>query len=73
MSAPFTAGIHRVESEVRHAAADGTVVVTERVDRFVTPDRMIGPPVMGTFEVNDGSITVWRDHFDLNQFRSQLG
>jgi limonene-1,2-epoxide hydrolase len=73
MPAPFTAGVHRVKSEVRHAAADGTVMVTERVDRFFTPDRTIELPVMGTFEVNDGSITVRRDHFDLNQFMSQLG
>jgi limonene-1,2-epoxide hydrolase len=71
--ARFTAGVDRVEFEVRHAAADGNVVLTERVDRFFTPDRTIELPVMGTFEVNDGSITAWRDYFDLNQFMSQLG
>lgn len=71
--AGFTAGVERVEFEVRHAAADGPVVLTERVDRFFTPERTIELPVMGTFEVSDGSITAWRDYFDLNQFTSQLG
>jgi limonene-1,2-epoxide hydrolase len=27
---------------------------------------------MGTFEVDDGKITAWRDYFDMNQFMSQL-
>ena len=70
--ASFTGGIDRIEFEVRHAAASGGVVLTERVDRFVSPDRTIELPVMGTFEVSDGLITAWRDYFDLNQFMSQM-
>ena len=27
---------------------------------------------MGTFEVDDGKITAWRDYFDMNQFMSQM-
>jgi limonene-1,2-epoxide hydrolase len=68
----FTAGVERVEFEIRNAAVDGNVVLNERVDRFFTPDRVIDLPVMGTFEVADGLITAWRDYFDLNQFMSQL-
>jgi limonene-1,2-epoxide hydrolase len=73
--ASFTPGIDRIEFEVRHIAADasGNVVLTERVDRFFSPERTIEIPVMGTFEVADGVITAWRDYFDLNQFMSQLG
>ncbi len=70
--AGFTAGVDRIEFEVRYAAANGNVVLTERVDRFFSPDRTIELPVMGTFEVTDGSITAWRDYFDLNQFMTQL-
>ena len=70
--AGFTAGVTSVEFDVRHIAATGSVVLTERVDRFVTPERTIALPVMGTFEVSDGRITAWRDYFDLNQFMSQL-
>jgi limonene-1,2-epoxide hydrolase len=68
----FIAGVERVEFEIRNAAADGNVVLNERVDRFFTPDRTVELPVMGTFEVADGHITAWRDYFDLNQFMSQL-
>lgn len=68
----FTAGVDRVEFEVRHAAVDGDVVLNERVDRFFTPDRTIELPVMGTFEVRDGVITAWRDYFDMGQFMAQL-
>jgi limonene-1,2-epoxide hydrolase len=52
--------------------ADGSIVMTERVDHFVIGDRDIALPVMGTFEVNDGKITAWRDYFDMNQFTSQM-
>jgi limonene-1,2-epoxide hydrolase len=55
--AGFTAGVDRVEFEVLHAAAAGDVVLDERVDRFLTPDRTIELPVMGTFEVAGGVIT----------------
>ena len=70
--AGFTAGVDRIEFEVRHAAVAGNVVLNERVDRFFSPERTIELPVMGTFEVADGVITAWRDYFDLNQFMSQL-
>ena len=70
--AGFTTGIDRIEFEVLHAAANGNVVLTERVDRFFSPERTIELPVMGTFEVDRGAITAWRDYFDLGQFTSQL-
>jgi limonene-1,2-epoxide hydrolase len=46
-------------------------VLTERVDAFISGERTIELPVMGTFEVRDGLIAAWRDYFDLNQFLSQ--
>jgi limonene-1,2-epoxide hydrolase len=70
--AGFTAGVDRVEFEIRNAAVDGNVVLNERIDRFFSPERTIELPVMGTFEVAGGLITAWRDYFDLNQFMSQL-
>ncbi len=71
--AGFTGGIDRIEFEVLHAAAHGDVVLTERVDRFFSPERTIELPVMGTFEIAGGLIAAWRDYFDLGQFTSQLG
>ena len=70
--AGFTAGVDTVEFRVSHIAATGNVVLTERVDAFITPTVTIELPVMGTFEVVDGKIAAWRDYFDLNQFMSQL-
>jgi len=70
--AGFTAGVDSVEFRVHNIAAAGTVVLTERVDAFVTPTVTIELPVMGTFEVADGKIAAWRDYFDMNQFMSQL-
>lgn len=68
----FTAGTDRMEFRLLHVAADGPVVLTERIDVFVRPDVTIELPVMGTFEVHDGRIARWRDYFDLQQYLSQL-
>jgi limonene-1,2-epoxide hydrolase len=68
----FTAGWDRIEFEVRHAIAEGEVVLTERIDHFVSPERTVHLPVMGTFELDGGLIAAWRDYFDLNQFMTQL-
>ncbi|MEY2477029.1 MAG: limonene,2-epoxide hydrolase [Actinomycetota bacterium] len=68
----FTAGVDKIEFRVNAIAADGNVVLTERVDVFTTPAKAIELPVMGTFETRDGKIAAWRDYFDLNQFMSQL-
>lgn len=69
----FLGGVERVEFEVRHLAADGDVVMTERVDWFHLADgRAISLPVMGTFELAGGKIAAWRDYFDLNRFMTQL-
>ena len=70
--AGFTAGVDSVEFRVLNIAADGNVVLTERVDAFITPAVTIELPVMGTFEVEGDKIAAWRDYFDLNQFMSQL-
>jgi limonene-1,2-epoxide hydrolase len=57
---------------VLNIAANGSVVLTERVDVFKLPDKSIALPVMGAFEVTDGKIAAWRDYFDMNQFTSQM-
>lgn len=61
------------EFAIRNLAADGDVVLTERVDR-VGPEGVVAPiPVMGVFEVRDGKITVWRDYFDIGLTGKLLG
>ncbi len=58
---------------VHHIAENAQgVVLTERTDRFKVGDKWLELPVMGVFELSEGSITGWRDYFDLGQFQSQM-
>ena len=68
----FTTGVERIEFRVLNIAAAGDVVLTERLDVFVLPGKIIELPVMGTFELRDGRIAAWPDYFDLNQYMTQL-
>lgn len=60
-----------VTFEIKHLAANGDVVMTERVDSFKIGDRTVTLPVMGVFEVRDGKISAWRDYFDLATWTKQ--
>jgi len=70
--AGFTQGVEKIEFRVDNIAADGNVVMTERVDVFHLPGKTIELPVMGTFEVKNGKIAAWRDYFDMQQFMDQM-
>ncbi|MEZ0115716.1 limonene-1,2-epoxide hydrolase [Catenulispora sp. EB89] len=70
---PGTPGIERIDFRVINIAANGPIVMTERVDVFTLPGKSFELPVMGTFEVTDGKIDAWRDYFDINQFTSRMG
>jgi len=70
---PGAPGIEGLEFRVINIAADGPVVLTERVDVFKLPGKSFELPVMGTFEIEDGKISAWRDYFDMNQVVSQMG
>ena len=70
---PGPPGIEGIEFRVINIAANGPVVMTERVDVFKLADRSFELQVMGTFEIRDGKINAWRDYFDMNQFTSRMG
>jgi limonene-1,2-epoxide hydrolase len=70
---PGAPGIEAIEFRLINIAADGPIVMTERVDVFTLPEKSFELPVMGTFEVRDGKINAWRDYFDMNQFVSRMG
>ena len=70
---PGAPGIESIQFRVINIAANGPVVMTERVDVFRLPGRSFELQVMGTFEVTDGKISAWRDYFDINQFTSRMG
>jgi limonene-1,2-epoxide hydrolase len=69
---PGPPGIEGIEFCVINIAANGPIVMTERVDVFRLPDKSFQMQVMGTFEVSDGRIKAWRDYFDMSQFTSQM-
>jgi limonene-1,2-epoxide hydrolase len=53
------------ELRLVNIAANGNIVLTERVDAFTFTDgKEIALPVMGAFNVADGKITAWRDYYD---------
>ena len=70
---PGPPGIEGIEFGLINIAANGPVVMTERVDVFKLADKSFELPVMGAFEVRDGKINAWRDYFDVNQFNSRMG
>jgi limonene-1,2-epoxide hydrolase len=70
---PGPPGIESIEFRVINIAANGPVVMTERLDVFKLSNKSFGLQVMGTFEIRDGKINAWRDYFDMNQFLSQMG
>jgi limonene-1,2-epoxide hydrolase len=72
-AAPGVVPVESIEFRIINIAANGPVVMTERVDVFKLPGKSFELPVMGTFEVRDGKISAWRDYFDLNQFTSRVG
>lgn len=60
-------GYSRIEVETLHIAANGDVVLTERIDRLLDADGgLIGSfAIMGVFELNDvGKLVRWRDYTD---------
>ena len=69
---PGAPGIESIEFRVVNIAANGSIVMTERVDVFKLPHKSFELPVMGIFEVSDGKINAWRDYFDMNQFTSRM-
>ena len=70
---PGAPGIESLQLRVINIAANGPVVMTERVDVFKLPGKSFELQVMGTFEVRDGRISAWRDYFDMNQFTRRMG
>lgn len=70
---PGAPGIESIEFRIINIAANGPVVMTERVDTFKLPHKSFEMPVMGTFEIRDGKIGAWRDYFDMTQFTTRMG
>lgn len=53
------------EVAVHRNVAEGSTVLNERTDAMVFGPLRLQFWVCGVFEVTDGRITLWRDHFDF--------
>lgn len=53
------------EARISNLAVDGDIVLTERVDLIGKGEFRPEFWVCGTFEVRNGEIVLWRDHFDF--------
>ncbi|MDP7702753.1 limonene-1,2-epoxide hydrolase family protein [Mycobacterium sp. TY815] len=52
------------EVKIHRIAADGSAVLTERTDALILGPLRLQFWICGTFELQDGRITLWRDYFD---------
>ena len=63
---PEEYGVEAFRVNVKHIAGNDRVVLTERVDDLIKVGGGVlhETKVMGTFEVDGGKITAWRDYYD---------
>lgn len=66
-------GIATIVVDMLNIAANGNVVLTERVDRFFDKEgkERGAVRVMGAFEIKDGKVVDWRDYFDSAAVKPQ--
>ena len=63
---PMVVDLDEVEWTVHRQATTGSVVMNERTDTFRARGAEMAIPVCGVFEVTaDGTISLWRDYFDM--------
>ncbi len=60
-----------IEWETLNMAEAGSIVFTERVDRFEMGGKKVELPVAGVFEIEGGKIKAWRDYFDMAAWTRQ--
>lgn len=68
----FLVPFRTFEVETLNIAQNGNTVLTERIDTFTNGKFRAGFWVCGTFEVEDGKVTLWRDRFDLTDISFSL-
>ncbi|OBF67110.1 hypothetical protein A5753_05420 [Mycobacterium sp. 852002-51971_SCH5477799-a] len=51
--------------EVLNVAVNGSLVMVERIDRFIYDGKKVSTRCMGTFDVVGDKIVAWRDYFDM--------
>ena len=65
-------GVDAMEWIIHRQAANDTLVLNERTDKFRANGTWVEVAVAGVFEVHDGKITLWRDYFDMNAMTAAI-
>lgn len=68
----FERFVTKFEVKMVNIAANGPIVLTERIDILSGPWVYLDVWVCGTFEVREGKIVLWRDYFDLAEMTGKL-
>jgi limonene-1,2-epoxide hydrolase len=68
----FMKGWEGAKFEMVNIAANGNVVLTERIDHISMQGKKVSLPVAGVFEVEGEKIKAWRDYFDMAMFTNAL-
>jgi limonene-1,2-epoxide hydrolase len=69
----IAAGIERLDFNVKHLKAFGSVVLFERDDQFVYRGRVASVPVVGVLEIDAGHVRAWREYMDLTTMANAMG
>jgi limonene-1,2-epoxide hydrolase len=67
------AGIERLDFNIKHLHAFGSVVLFERDDQFVYRGRAASVPVVGVLEIDGGHVKAWREYMDLATMAKAMG
>ena len=59
------AGIERLDFDIKHLHAVGSVVFFERTDDFIYQGRAASVPVVGVLEIEGDHVKAWREYMDL--------
>jgi limonene-1,2-epoxide hydrolase len=61
----IASGIERLDFNVKHLQAFGSVVLFERDDQFTYRGRPATVPVVGVLEIDGHHVKAWREYMDL--------
>lgn len=67
------AGIERLDFDIKHLHAVGSVVFFERTDDFVYRGRKASVPVVGVLEIEGDHVQAWREYMDLGTMARAMG
>jgi limonene-1,2-epoxide hydrolase len=61
-------GITSLEFDIRHIAENGNTVLVDMVDTFVIDGNRFSGVWSVVFELEEGKITYWQEHYDVAAF-----